>query len=579
MGAPAIRITVLGSGTSSGVPTIGCPCAVCASEDPRDKRLRPSILIRYGGHGVLIDTTPDFRAQALRARIERIDAILYTHSHADHILGLDDVRPFNYRQRQSIPIYAMEETLDAIRRVFRYAFDEAPTESSKPRLNLHALDGAPFELFGLEFTPIRLMHGKSTVLGFRFGAAAYLTDHSEIPEESKAKLRGLDVLFLDALRHRPHPTHSTVERSVESVKELRPRRAYFTHICHDLPHQATEDALPPNVHLAYDGLELEVGHAGAEVRVARTAEEAIGFGPSAITIGNFDGVHAGHQRLFQELADLARDRGLRPTVLTFDPHPACVVAPDRVPRLLTTPEERVELMRRYGIEQVLILPFTMEIARLSPEEFVQRIVARTLGAKIVLVGENFRFGHKQSGDTHILAELGRSHGYETRVVGAVKCRGRVVSSSEVRRLIEEGNVALACRLLDRPYSVSGKVVHGRGVGSKQTVPTLNLRTGAKVLPRAGVYVTRTHDGSHWDSVTNVGYRPTFGGDRELGIETFLLDPLEGDAPKHIRVEFLYRLRDERKFENAAALKTQILRDVARARTFFRRRKRWSPALQ
>jgi len=259
MPAQPIHITVLGSGTSSGVPTIGCPCAVCASEDPRDKRLRPSILIRYGGRAVLIDTTPDFRQQALRARIERIDAIVYTHSHADHILGLDDVRPFNYRQRQEIPIYAMPETLDAIRRVFRYAFDEGPTESSKPRLNLNALDGSPFDLFGLTFTPIDLLHGTSHILGFRFGAAAYLTDHSDIPEESKAKLRGLDVLFLDALRHRPHPTHSTVERSVAWVKELQPRRAYFTHICHDLPHQATEDALPENVHLAYDGLELAVG--------------------------------------------------------------------------------------------------------------------------------------------------------------------------------------------------------------------------------------------------------------------------------------------------------------------------------
>src|SRR5580700_10507012 len=169
-----IHITVLGSGTSAGVPTVGCGCDVCMSTDPHDNRLRPSILIRYGGRTVIVDTTPDFRAQALRARIERIDAILYTHSHADHILGLDDVRPFNYRQRQSIPIYATEETLDAIRRVFRYAFDETPTESSIPRLNLHALNGEPFELFGLEFTPIRLMHGKSVILGYRFGSAAYL---------------------------------------------------------------------------------------------------------------------------------------------------------------------------------------------------------------------------------------------------------------------------------------------------------------------------------------------------------------------------------------------------------------------
>src|SRR5580692_6063478 len=288
-----IHITVLGSGTSSGVPTIGCPCAVCSSDDPRDQRLRPSILIRYGGRAVLIDTTPDFRQQALRAHIERIDAIIYTHSHADHILGLDDVRPFNYRQRQEIPLYALPETLDAIRRVFRYAFDEEPTQSSKPRLNLNPLDGAPFDLFGLTFTPVELLHGKSTVLGFRFGDAAYLTDHSDIPDASKAKLQGLDVLFLDALRHRPHPTHSTVERSLEWVKELQPRRAFFTHICHDLGHERTNAMLPAHVRLAYDGLQIDVRPGNREARVARTIQEAAAFGPSAITIGNFDGVHIG----------------------------------------------------------------------------------------------------------------------------------------------------------------------------------------------------------------------------------------------------------------------------------------------
>jgi phosphoribosyl 1,2-cyclic phosphate phosphodiesterase len=257
MSDPAIHITVLGSGTSAGVPTVGCCCEVCRSTDPRDNRLRPSILIRYDGRVVLVDTTPDFRTQALRARIERIDAILLTHSHADHILGLDDVRPYNYRQRQAIPLYAMEDTLRAIRRVFPYAFDPL-TESAVPKLVLHPLDGASFELFGLEFTPIPLVHGKATILGFRFGTAAYLTDHNDIPEASKEHLHGLDVLFLDALRHRPHPTHSTVERSLKWVEELKPRRAYFTHICHDIEHEKTEGTLPSNVHLAYDGLEIDV---------------------------------------------------------------------------------------------------------------------------------------------------------------------------------------------------------------------------------------------------------------------------------------------------------------------------------
>jgi phosphoribosyl 1,2-cyclic phosphate phosphodiesterase len=251
-----LRITVLGSGTSSGVPTIGCRCEVCLSTDSRDKRLRPSVLLQYGGHNVLIDTTPDFRAQVLRAGIERLDAVLYTHAHADHIMGLDDVRPFNFFQKSTIPLYATEETFAIIRRVFSYAFEEG--ESSRPRLDLRTMDGSPFEVFGRIFTPVRLEHGKGTVYGFRFGNAAYLTDHSTIPEESKAQLRGLDVLFLDALRRRVHPTHTTLDDAVALVEELRPQRAFFTHMCHDLGHARTEAELPAHIRLAYDGLEIEV---------------------------------------------------------------------------------------------------------------------------------------------------------------------------------------------------------------------------------------------------------------------------------------------------------------------------------
>jgi len=257
MSTPGIHITVLGSGTSSGVPTIGCGCEVCLSTDPRDKRLRPSILLQYDGRNVVVDTTPDFRQQVLRAGISRLDAILYTHAHADHILGLDDVRPFNFRQRESIPVYGTEDTLAALQRVFCYAFDEK-IESMVPKLDLRRMDETPFELFGMEFTPIRLAHGKGRVYGFRFGSAAYLTDHSEIPETSKTQLQGLDVLFLDALRHRPHPTHTTIEQAVELVGELRPKRAFFTHMCHDLHHNRTEVMLPPHIRLAYDGLEIDV---------------------------------------------------------------------------------------------------------------------------------------------------------------------------------------------------------------------------------------------------------------------------------------------------------------------------------
>src|SRR5471030_2274502 len=258
MQAPFAKITVLGSGTSVGVPTIGCHCAGCPSDDPRDKRPRPSILIGYGGHNVPIDTTPDSRTQASRARIDRLDAVRVTHAHADHLMGLDDVRPFNLRRKTQIPIFAAEDTMAAIRRCFQYVFDGVKKDTNIPQLEGRLIDGSPFNLFGLEFLPIPVLHGRQTIYGFRFGDAAYLTDHSEIPESSMDQLRDLDVLFLDALRYKPHPTHSTVDRSVKTVEQLSPRRAFFTHICHDLSHERAESLLPSDIRLAYDGLEIEV---------------------------------------------------------------------------------------------------------------------------------------------------------------------------------------------------------------------------------------------------------------------------------------------------------------------------------
>jgi riboflavin kinase/FMN adenylyltransferase len=301
------------------------------------------------------------------------------------------------------------------------------------------------------------------------------------------------------------------------------------------------------------------------------------FGPSVITIGNFDGVHAAHRRILRRVREIANEPHWKPSVLTFDPHPAKVVAPSRAPRLMTLPDQRCNLIRQEGIEQVLILPFNATVSRLTPEEFVEQVLVRKLGIRAIVVGENFRFGHKQAGDTKLLETLGKRFGFVTEIVPAVICRGGRVSSSALRKLVESGAVARAARLLERPYALEGDVVAGHGIGSKQTVPTLNLRTQSEVLPKPGVYVTRTSDlddDRSWESVTNVGYRPTFGGDEQLSIETFLLDPLTGGTPRHIRVELLWRLRDEQKFASPEALKTQIFKDVARTRAYFRRRQKW-----
>jgi riboflavin kinase/FMN adenylyltransferase len=310
----------------------------------------------------------------------------------------------------------------------------------------------------------------------------------------------------------------------------------------------------------------------SEPRIYRSLEEVgSDFGPSALSIGNFDGVHAGHRRIFRRVVELARERGWKPSALTFHPHPTKVVAPERAPRLLTTPDERCRLMADEGIEQILILPFGWDIARLDPEGFVQNILVGKLGVRAVLVGSNFRFGHRHAGDTRRLAELGAACGIVTEVIPAIQVRGCQISSSEIRRLVTAGNVTRAGRMLGRPYSLEGDIISGFGIGSTQTVPTLNLKTNAEVVMPAGVYITRARDvdgGRTWPAVTNVGSRPTFGG-AEISVETHLLATLGGNAPRRIRVEFLRRVRDERKFPDADSLKAQIARDAGRARRYFR----------
>lgn len=239
-----------------GVPTLGCPCDVCHSEDPHDRRTRPSLLLQYSGHSVVIDTSPDFRQQMLRTGVERVDAVLYTHGHADHILGLDDLRAYNFRQGQ-IPLYANTATQETIRKTFHYVFGHGSPNSTVPQIQLHPVAGN-FDLYGLSVEPLPVFHGEMEILGYRLGPVAYVTDFSRIPPSSLERLQGLEVLVLSALRDHPHPNHSTLENSLALVRELKPQRACFTHMAHDLPHAATNARLPKGVELAYDGLSFEV---------------------------------------------------------------------------------------------------------------------------------------------------------------------------------------------------------------------------------------------------------------------------------------------------------------------------------
>ena len=291
--------------------------------------------------------------------------------------------------------------------------------------------------------------------------------------------------------------------------------------------------------------------------------------PSSVTIGNFDGVHLAHQALLRRVVESARELGAVPTAVTFDPHPVRVLAPDRAHALLTSVERRAKLIEQLGIERLVVLAFDRDLAGLSPAQFVRTILVERLRAASVSVGPNFRFGRDQAGDVELLGTLAQAQGFRLEVLPILHLRHERVSSSRIRGLMAEGHVPMAGRLLGRPFSVEGPIVHGMGVGRAQTVPTLNLAPIPEQLPKVGVYVTRTRLGEQFhDSVTNVGYKPTFGEHR-LSVESYLLNFSDEITEAEMEVAFLYRLRDEMKFPSPAALKAQIQRDAARSLKFFR----------
>jgi phosphoribosyl 1,2-cyclic phosphate phosphodiesterase len=261
------RLTFLGTGTSMGVPTVGCTCSVCTSANPRDHRLRPSILLQWPDpedasrqRNIVVDTGPDFRQQALRHNLAHIDAVLYTHSHADHIFGLDDLRPLSfaaYRAGGVIPLYASGETRSVLERVFDYTFAPSATYANRARVEIRPLE-VRTRIFEAEFIRVPVLHGEMEIFGFRFGNAAYLTDVSAIPESSFELLQGLDTLVLPALRHHPHPSHATVQQAIGWAERIGARQTWLTHIAHELGHEETNRMLPSNIRMAHDDLELSV---------------------------------------------------------------------------------------------------------------------------------------------------------------------------------------------------------------------------------------------------------------------------------------------------------------------------------
>jgi riboflavin kinase / FMN adenylyltransferase len=295
-----------------------------------------------------------------------------------------------------------------------------------------------------------------------------------------------------------------------------------------------------------------------------------GFGPSVASVGNFDGMHRAHAHVLKEIVRRARQSGDKAIAVTFEPHPARILRPDSGLKLLTPLPEKLRLLEDTGIDAVMVLPFGRDLSLMTPRQFADRILRRKLHAREVHEGYNFRFGHKAVGDTSLLAQLGQEMGFEVKVYTEQKLRGEPVSSSHIRKLIGEGRVSRARHLLARPFSILGTPGRGRGLGSKYTVPTINLARYEELVPKDGVYITWTKVGTErFDSVTNVGNRPTFGAD-SFAIETHLLNfhPIELTPESEVEICFLDRLRDEIKFPSVEALREQIARDVKKARRYF-----------
>ena len=251
-----LKAILLGSGTSHGIPVVGCGCRVCRSADPRNSRMRASVLVEAGPARILIDAATEFRLQAVRAGLDRLDAVLLTHAHADHIHGLDDIRPLT--RERPVPVFANAETLAELAERFSYIFRETQAGGGKPRIMLEKAGRSAFETAGVRVQPVPLRHGRLAILGWRIGGFAYLTDASEIPEDSRGLLEGLDTLVIGALRRRPHPTHFSIDQALAEIARIRPGRAFLTHLCHDLEHAELESELPSGVRPAWDGLELEI---------------------------------------------------------------------------------------------------------------------------------------------------------------------------------------------------------------------------------------------------------------------------------------------------------------------------------